>query len=314
MSSPCVSMSSPRRRGSKQWIPAFAGMTEESGNDRWIPAGDLWIPVAAFAGTGSAGMMLLYYLGFRIYKMLNYSLFIILGLLPSFIWLLFYLQKDRHPEPKEMIIRIFIYGMAVTIPAALMEWGFLEFLKTLAIPPTWLIIIYFLLGVALVEEVIKYLVVKFSALKSHHFDEPVDAMIYMIIAGLGFAAVENILILFPLNEPGLLQKTTLTLFGRFIGATFLHALCSANIGFFLALSLSKMRCGKLLLFFGLFSSTVLHGIYNIAITMKGNTGTKILFFLLLGLFLIVLAEFSKIKKLKSIIHFKRPLPRLSSPL
>jgi len=30
-----------------------------------------------------------------------YALFVIFGLLPSVVWLLFYLKKDVHPESKE---------------------------------------------------------------------------------------------------------------------------------------------------------------------------------------------------------------------
>lgn len=242
--------------------------------------------------------------------MINYVLFIILGLLPSTVWLLLFLLQDSHPEPKGMIIKIFVYGMAITIPVALVEWGFLEFLKNFNLPSLWLIIIYFLCGVAVIEEIFKYLVVRFSALRSHHFDEPVDAMIYMIIVGLGFAAIENILVLFSLIASGLVEQTALTLFGRFIGATFLHALCSANIGFFLALSLAKIRGNKLLLFFGISFSIFLHGLYNIVIaTTRGSLiGITILLFLLCGLFLIVLAEFKKITQLKSTSSPKQILP------
>ena len=240
--------------------------------------------------------------------MINYALFIILGLLPSLIWLVFYLIQDKNPEPRGMIIKIFIYGMAITIPAALAQWGFLEFLKNFNLSSLWLMIIYFLCGVAVTEEIFRYLVVRFSVLRSHHFDEPVDAMIYMIIVGLGFAAIENILVLFSLNAPGLVGQTALTFFGRFFGATLLHALCSANIGFFLALSLAKIHGNKLLLFFGISFSIFLHGLYNIAIAKGGLIGITILLFLLCGLFLVVLAEFKKITQLKSTSSPKQIFP------
>jgi RsiW-degrading membrane proteinase PrsW (M82 family) len=43
------------------------------------------------------------------------------------------------------------------------------------------------------REIFKYLVVRFKVIKNPAFDEPTDIMLYMIIAALGFAAVENIL-------------------------------------------------------------------------------------------------------------------------
>lgn len=242
--------------------------------------------------------------------MLHYPLFIILGLLPSFIWLLFYLRKDHHPEPNSMVVRIFLYGMIITLPVAAIELGFGKLLETLNLTRSIVLfglnlpialLIYFVIGVAISEELAKYLVVKLRILKDPEFDEPVDAMIYMIIVGLGFAAVENILILFQLAQPFLAEKTILALAGRFIGATFLHTLCSANIGFFLALFFFRAK-GRLLLLLGGFGvSIILHGIYNIVIkTMEGWPRLVVLAILLIGLFIVVLLEFNKVKKLLSV--------------
>ncbi len=90
--------------------------------------------------------------------MLYYPLFIILGLLPSFIWLLFYLRKDHHPEPNSMVIRIFLYGMIITLPVAAIELGFGKLLETLNLTQSIvlfglnlpiILLIYFVIGVAI---------------------------------------------------------------------------------------------------------------------------------------------------------------------
>lgn len=202
-----------------------------------------------------------------------------------------------------MVIKIFIYGAIVTFPVFLIQWGFISFLGGLNLSSAITLAIYFLVGVALTEEMARYLVIKFRVLKDPEFDEPVDAMIYMIIAGLGFAAMENIAvvgnILFgsPLANPYLLEKTILVLGLRFVGATLLHALCSANIGFFLALSLFRAKKRWYLLPLGLLISIILHGFYNLAITMEGWPTLFIIAVILISLFFIVLAEFKKVKKL-----------------
>jgi RsiW-degrading membrane proteinase PrsW (M82 family) len=54
---------------------------------------------------------------------MNLFILIILGLLPSTIWLLWYLRKDKHPEPKQMILKIFFWGIIIAIPVALLEFG-----------------------------------------------------------------------------------------------------------------------------------------------------------------------------------------------
>ena len=233
-----------------------------------------------------------------------FPFFVILGLLPSTIWLLFYLRRDKRPEPNGMVIKIFLFGMLSTIPAVLIEWPFKDLLEKTSWSPLVVSIVYFLIAVALTEELLKFLVFKLSVEPNQEFDEPVDAMIYMIIIGLGFAAVENILILFSLTQPYLIEKTTFALLGRFAGATFLHALCSANIGFFFALSLFKTRKRKLLLLIGLSLSILLHTAYNLIITMEGNAKFGLIAILLTSLFLIVLFQFYKIKQLPSVCRVK----------
>ncbi len=56
---------------------------------------------------------------------------------------------------------------------------------------------------------------------------------------------------------------------RFIGATFLHALASGLIGFFLAYSIFFPKRKYLLLTTGIILATVLHGLFNISIIGLG---------------------------------------------
>lgn len=226
---------------------------------------------------------------------MNYFLLIIFGFLPSVIWLLFYLRKDSHPEPKTMVLKIFFYGMLVAIPAACLEIAILKGFSYLPISFFLITVLNIFIGVALVEEIMKYLVVRQKVLKGPEFDEPVDAMIYMLIAALGFAAVENILILFPLSH--FFEIFTVSAV-RFLGATFLHALCSATVGYFLALRFFYKKPRKFLIF-GLWISTLLHGLYNFSIiTVDGALKFAIPIAILIGLAIFVSWGFQKLKILK----------------
>ena len=167
-----------------------------------------------------------------------YPVLIFFGLAPSIVWLWFFLKKDKHPESKRMILRTFFYGMLATVPTALIELGFFETVKTFPIPSLLFAILYALVGIGFVEEILKYLVVKKTVLNHREFDEPVDAMIYMIVAALGFAALENLLILLPMIANFQFFDAAFVSIFRFVGATFLHALASGLVGYFLALSLS----------------------------------------------------------------------------
>lgn len=242
-----------------------------------------------------------------------YLYYIFLGFLPSVIWLTFYLRKDKHPEPNWMVIQIFIWGMLLS-PLALI----LELLLILIISPGTDLSEVFAGSVqtslfraaliatfvpAIVEEYLKYSIVRSRILKNPEFDEPVDLMLYLIIAALGFAAVENLLVLskfplMPLNE----AVTTMTV--RFLGATFLHALAAGIVGYFLALGLLNSQKRKRYIAAGLTIAILFHACYNYFITQASQTGQVIYIFLII-LLLIVMAiivsrGFVKLKKQLSI--------------
>jgi RsiW-degrading membrane proteinase PrsW (M82 family) len=123
--------------------------------------------------------------------------------------------------------------------------------------------------VAFVEEFLKFLVVREVVFESKELDEPVDCIIYMIISGLGFAATENLLWLFPLKSE-VLGKLIPVSFLRFVSATFLHALSSGTLGFFIGLSFFRKRERLKLISFGLLLATLLHGVYNFSIIEAGK--------------------------------------------
>jgi len=74
----------------------------------------------------------------------------------------------------------------------------------------------------------------------------------------------NIFLLTPLFEKDFTATLYIT-FSRFVGATFLHVLASATVGYYLALSLAKPHKKFRLLIHGLILAIILHGFYNILI-------------------------------------------------
>jgi len=90
------------------------------------------------------------------------------------------------------------------------------------------------------EETFKYLIIKFFVLKDSCLDEPVDLPLYMIIAALGFATAENILLFSGYPFQMITEPFELAIV-RFLGATLLHALASGIIGIFLALAFYWLR-------------------------------------------------------------------------
>ena len=215
-----------------------------------------------------------------------------------------------------MVLRIFLWGMLITLPAIFIERGVFSVFKELNLPYFF----YIFLGIAGTEEILKYLVVKERVLNNPEFDEPLDAMLYMVIAALGFAGLENILILFssPFNFFEMFFISVL----RFVGAVFLHTLCSGSFGYFLSLSFFEAKNRTKLFIAGILIAILSHGFFNLSIT-KIEESLKIednliriadqktfVFFsvflavILIGLAIFVSFGFNKLKKMKSICLIK----------
>jgi RsiW-degrading membrane proteinase PrsW (M82 family) len=250
---------------------------------------------------------------------MSYPLYIFFGLAPSIVWLLFYLRKDVHPEPKSMILKVFFLGALSAPVAAFAGIGFQEELLKFNLSDQLFSILHIFLGIGLIEEFLKYLIVRLKVLSHHEFDEPVDAMLYMIISGLGFAALENILIFFSQTILGRTFGDVLSLLiYRFLTATFLHALCSAIIGYFLALSISNTKSQFRLISIGLGWGVLLHGFYDLAVIKIDHSlievGGKVivldqkifniasisLLAILIGLTIFVIQGLRELKKMQSV--------------
>lgn len=193
-----------------------------------------------------------------------------LSFIPSLIWLAFFWVQDKHPEPKRIVLRLFLWGFLVAIPVIVVENMLQYYAHPLfnTIGMAWL---YGFLGIALIEETAKYLTVRYKAVPLYAFDEPQDAMIYMITVALGFAAIENFFYALGAYNMGL-SASMASLAGRFVTSTLLHVVSSGILGYFLAriYFLEKEKKSAAILLTGLMFSTGLHGLYNYFIIQTGG--------------------------------------------
>ena len=238
------------------------------------------------------------------YKIIIYIFF---GILPSLAWLSYYLRKDVHPEPKRMILKVFLLGFLITLPVFFVQIGLSALLAELKLPTLIISILYWFFVIAFTEEFFKYLVVKKAVFKSSHLDEPLDIMLYMIIAALGFAALENIIYIFSpadnLSLSQVLNNTLIISFVRFMGATFLHTLTSGTLGYFLIIEVYERKKRGWFFLSGLFLASALHGLYNFSITtFKGTLQIAIPIIILTGLVIFVFWAFNRVKKMKSVVE------------
>ena len=224
---------------------------------------------------------------------LYFFIVIVATLLPAAIWLFFFLREDKHPEPKRLLAYTFAMGGLVTAPTlfvqAISHAFFTQFV--------YLGDVFIIAVLALIEEVFKFVAVYWAVAKRPELDEPVDYMIYMVVAALGFATIENLFIVggrldFFGAEP--LAGTLSTLSLRFVGATLLHTLSSALVGFYWAKGRFRNESAKRLVE-GLILATAMHSVFNyLVVRFQENLLLYPSFFLLIvGFF--VLNDFEELK-------------------
>ncbi len=187
------------------------------------------------------------------------------GVLPALLWLTFWLLEDRcEPEPKLYLLMTFAAGAIVVFVALWVEQK-----AMLHFTGTTLLFVW-----AATEELLKFGAAYLVALRLRVFDEPIDAVVYMVTVALGFSAFENMLFLLTPLQNGDVLRTIVTGDLRFIGATLLHILSSATIGIALALAYYKSAAVKrMAALVGVVLAVTLHTLFNFFIIGSGGDAT-----------------------------------------
>jgi RsiW-degrading membrane proteinase PrsW (M82 family) len=214
------------------------------------------------------------------------------GVLPALLWLAFWLREDyRHPEPRGLIMKTFMLGMisvVFVLPFQKIVDNFFPGMTLVAIL-SWVVL----------EELFKFGAAYFGGLKSIEDNEPIDPIIYMITAALGFVALENALFLFGSLIGESIIDSVITGNLRFIGASLLHVVSSGIVGISLALSFYKgMWTHIVMTTLALLVAVAFHATFNLSIVNWGNSGAMLAFGLVwVGVVLLLLA-FEKAKTIR----------------
>ena len=173
---------------------------------------------------------------------------------PGLFWLWYFFRKDKlHPEPLYLIRKCFVWGMAAIVPAGVLELSF-GFVSSF-----W----QFVFIAPIIEELIKFWIVRLTVYERVEFDEPVDGIVYAAAAALGFATAENVLYLFQAYRTGAETVATLAVIRAFLSVPG-HALWSAMWGYALGFAkFSDAKRGRELVLKGLLLAVGLHGVFNL---------------------------------------------------
>ena len=179
-----------------------------------------------------------------------------LTIAPSFFIITYLVKSDRFPEPTEKIIKTFLWGVIIIIPAAIANdilisnWNFLKINTSFS---------HSFLSAGPIEEGLKFLILLSIISKYKDYDHPVDGIVYCVCLSQGFATFENIYYVYVLYGSSF-ELAVL----RAISAVPAHAMFGAIMGIFYSHHLLAKKKGDKKKFFvlSIIVPIILHSFYN----------------------------------------------------
>lgn len=216
---------------------------------------------------------------------------LLVGLIPSLLWLFFWLREDAtHSEPRWLLAGCFFAGMIAVLLSIPVE----QFLATLAHTDSQKYIYW-----AAAEEILKFAAVAIVALMTRYNDEPVDAMIYCIAVALGFAALENALFVMAPLSHGDLAASIIHGNLRSIGATLVHVVSSAFIGFGLGVTFYRGTAARFVVWaMAITAAIAVHAAFNISIVTASSMDTLKAFGWIWGAVVLMIILFEEVKAVR----------------
>ncbi len=212
-------------------------------------------------------------------------IYFIVSLAPAAVWLWWIRRQDVYePEPIHLMLKACLLGMAAAVPAVLLErlltgltfTGGADFLYVPDATDLYESSLYCFLIVAPIEEYLKYKVIRSTIYHSDEFNEPMDGIVYMTSAAIGFSALENALYMRGFGAWVLVVRMLLS--------TFLHVACSGIIGLYLGISRFHPKDASRLMTRGFIIAILLHGTYDFLVKYQAGAAFLSLFVLLTGLY------------------------------
>ncbi len=202
---------------------------------------------------------------------------------PGLVWLWLFYRQDRYePEPVRKVLKVFLAGLLLVIPAGLLEQIWRDQIVNAIRDADWVSFLGLaFIVIALIEEGLKSIVLIWMTSKSHELNEPVDGVIYGITLGLGFASLENLL--------------WASLFGygvallRAVVTTLAHASFTGWMGYYISKYKLESNWEISFLGKGFLLALITHGAYDFLLFLS-NPFTSLLAFVLIATLLVRLYQ------------------------
>ncbi len=184
---------------------------------------------------------------------------VLLGLAfaPSVYLMLIIYGKDKYErEPKRILLVAFLLGCVSVIPAGIIEL-FLKKPLDFEFLGLGNFALSAFLGVALIEELCKFIMLRLHAYRLKDFNEPFDGIVYSVFVSLGFATLENVFYVLASDGQGV-QVAIMRMFT----AVPAHYAFGVIMGYYVGKAKFQPEKRLQYLSLGLFYATFMHGAYD----------------------------------------------------
>lgn len=222
----------------------------------------------------------------------------IISSLPVFLLGMFVYKKDKNKEPWKLLLKLFAGGILSCFLTLIVSYILSLFFPILSADYTTLnsfeLIIYMFIGVALIEECCKWIIVYKFSYNDKNFDEIYDMIVYSVFVALGFAFFENLLYVY--------LGGISTGIVRALSAVPGHAFYGVFMGYYLGLAKqsninNRKDLNTKYIILSILVPIILHGIYDYCLSSG-----KVIFIIIFLIFIILLYVYAikKIKRMSSI--------------
>lgn len=233
--------------------------------------------------------------------MLSIFVLLLISILPVCLIGMYIYSKDMNKEPKMLLLLLIRNGiiscfLTIFITNILSIFFPILLIEDVSNLNYFELFLYVFLGIALIEEFSKWIMLYSVSFKNRYFDEIFDMIVYSTFVALGFALYENILYV--------MSGGVITGLLRAVTAIPGHACDGIIMGYFL--SLAKLSILKFdnkgyikNVVLSILAPTILHGIYDYC--LYSNNIYLIVFFIVFLIFMYVFV-YKLIKKLSKTVN------------
>lgn len=217
---------------------------------------------------------------------MTFILTLLASVVPGLLICYFIIVQDKYEkEPIPLLAICFGLGIAIFYAARIGE-GFMDDLITPFVerneidPNTHFGVLFYsaFIRTALVEELLKLIILLAIPFNHKQFNEPMDGIVYAVMIGMGFAIVENIIYCMP-------SDVTLAIVRDFTAVPS-HAVFGVILGYYVGLAKFNRRDLIKNILVGFYLAVTIHGLYDFFLFQRYDDWLMILatFVLLGGLF------------------------------